>query len=195
MLADLFRGVSGGRNPGSSADEVFEKIVELERRQVQPRPGWWQTPVVAGRMYVEEVQKRYPYAFEAAKKTEKYEHVRLMNDDLRGGFAKLMAGSPYAEEIAALPKQQPWPDPENPEAAPKEHPLFPNHCCDAGLYAYRGAMHYLHREAAPEIKPKTPEWFVREEARIIERLQKRKNEAEPWLNRYDDDVFTMADDE
>lgn len=193
-LPDLYEAFSW-KKPGAPAEEVIEQIVQLEKRKfnfvrmVADTGG-------GGRMYVEEVQKRFPYSFEAAKKTEKYEHVRLMNDDLRGGFIKLMAGSPYAEEIAELPKKQPWPDPENPEAPPQEHPLFANHCCDAGLYAYRGAMHYLHREPTPQIQAKSPEWFAREEAQILERLQrKRKIEAEPWLNRYDDDVFVMPDDE
>lgn len=193
-LPDLYEAFSW-KKPGASADEVMEQIKKLEDR------GFNLTQMFAdtgggGRMFVEEVQKRYPYTFQPAKKTEKYEHVRLFNDDLRGGFVKLLPGSVYAEEIAELPKQQPWPDPENPEAPPKEHPLFANHCCDAGLYAYRGAMHYLHREPEKEIQAQSPEWFKREEARIIERLErKRKNDADPWLNRYDEDVFAYPDDE
>jgi hypothetical protein len=183
-LPELYEAFSW-KKPGASADEVIEQVKGLEARKFNLIKMVADTGG-GGKMYVEEVQRRYPYSFEPAKKSEKYEHVRLLNDDLRGGFLKLMAGSAYAGEIAVLPKKQPWPNPEDPEALPEEHPLFANHCCDAGLYSYRGAMHYLHREAPPVVKPQTPEWFAREERRIIETLEaKRKNEAEPWLNRYD----------
>lgn len=195
-LPDLYEAFSW-KKPGASADEVMSQIADLEKRfsftQMFADTGG------GGKMFVEEVQKRYPYSFLPAKKTEKYEHVRLFNDDLRGGFIKIQAGSPLADEIAKLPKQQPWPDPENPESPPVEHPGFPNHCCDAGLYAYRAVMHYLHRPEAPKVELKSPEWFKQEEAKIIEMLERKKNsEADPWLNRYDEDrggIFTYPDDE
>ncbi len=41
---------------------------------------------------------------------------------------------------------------DDPEALPREDVSCPNHCCDAGLYAYRAAWHYLHTE--DEVKPK-----------------------------------------
>lgn len=171
------------KKPGASMDEVMDQIGGLESR------GFNITQMFAdtgggGRMYVEEVMKRYPRSFQPAKKTEKYEHVLLMNGDLRGGFVQLAPGSVYAQEMAALPKKQPWPDPDDPQAPPSEDPRFPNHCCDAGLYSYRGAMHYLHRPEPELPKPNTDVWYKAQEAAIIRQLQAQKQESDQnWLDR------------
>ena len=102
-----------------------------------------------GRMYVDDVMNRYTRHFEAASKTEKYHHVMLMNDDMRVGTIKVVPGSPLQEELIGLMRDPDWPDPEKPDAPPTEDPSCPNHCADAGLYAFRAAMHYLPRDAKP----------------------------------------------
>jgi len=80
-----------------------------------------------GRMYVEDVMSRYSQVFEAAKKTEKSEHVRLMNDDFLSGRIKVQRGGSYAQELASLPKDPDW-DPYS--GKPQgEDPRFPNHLC------------------------------------------------------------------
>lgn len=183
------------KKPGASADEVIDEIVKLEQRKFNLVKMFADTGG-GGKMYVEEVQKRYPYSFEPAQKQHKYDHVRLLNDDLRGGFALLQAGSPYALEMAELPKDPDWPDPDKPEKPPTEDPRFPNHCCDAGLYAYRGAMHYLHRDAPEVILPATPAWYAREEARMLKVItDRRAKDHGTWLDRYDDGPSPMWEDE
>jgi len=116
------------KKSGALAAEVMEQIDRWEAQ------GYNIVKKVAdtgggGRMYVEEVMSRYSHVFEAAKKSEKYEHVRLLNDDLRVGRIKLKSGSPYHMEIRALPRDPDWPDPDKPEKPPTEHPGYPNHCC------------------------------------------------------------------
>lgn len=155
------------KKPGALAEEVVEQIDELESR------GFNFVAKVAdtgggGRMYVEEVMSRYSHVFEAAKKPEKYDHVRLFNDDLLTGFVKLQRDSVYAEEIAQLARDLDWPPPEKPEAPPREDPRCANHCSDAGLYAYRRAMHYLHRDAPEPVVRGTPAWHKAEEKRMLE---------------------------
>jgi hypothetical protein len=188
-LPDLYEAFSW-KKPGASADEVIEQIVALERR------GFNLTKMVAdtgggGRMYVEEVMKRYPYSFDPAKKADKYDHVRLLNDELRTGFVKLMYGSPYALEMAELPKAA-EPDDDKAEKAPKEDPRFANHCCDAGLYAFRGSMHYLHRDVVPDPRTRA----AKEEVRFVQRLENRRaTDGQTWLERYDVPSSTSWDDE
>lgn len=173
------------KKAGASIDEVHEQIVGLEKRgfnivrKVADTGG-------GGKMFVEEFQRRYPHAFEAAQKSQKYEHVRLMNDELRTGFVKLAVGSPYALEIAELPKAA-EPDDDKPERAPKEDPRFANHCADAGLYAFRGCMHFLHREAPAKPKPGSPEWRAEQEAAMLRAVERtRAKEGSTWLERFDD---------
>ncbi len=174
------------KKPGAGAEEVIEQIKGLEKR------GFNLVKMVAdtgggGKMYVEEIQKRYPYSFEAAQKPQKYQHVMMLNDELRTGFVKLQHGSPYALEMAELAKAPEPMDDDKEEKAPKEDPHFANHCCDAGLYAFRGAMHYLHRDTPPAIGHQTPAWFAREEAQMIAKLEKKRNkDGDTWLSRYDE---------
>lgn len=131
------------KKPGALANEVMEviQLQETEKNlkfieQVADTGG-------GGKMYVEEVMSRYSRKFTAAKKTEKYEHVRLYSDDLLVGRVKLRPGSPLQVEMSTLMRDPDWPDPDKPEAPPREDPRYPNHCCDASLYSYRAAWHYI----------------------------------------------------
>jgi hypothetical protein len=185
-LPDLYEAFSWKEPNVSSASKVIDQIVELEARRFNLIKMVADTGG-GGKMYVEDVQKRFPYAFEPAQKQHKYDHVRLLNDDLRGGFVKLAQGSPYALEMAELPKRTEPDDEKFEEKAPTEDPRFPNHCCDAGLYAYRGAMHFLHRDTPALIKPGTPEWYKTQEAILLANLEKKhKRDDKTWLDRYDD---------
>jgi hypothetical protein len=183
-LPNLYEAFSW-KKPGASMDEVMDQVIALERRKFNLAQLFADTGG-GGKMFVEEAMKRYPYAWSAAKKTDKYDHVRFMNDDLRGGFLQLQAGSPYALEMAELPRADELDEDDKPEKAPTEHPGFANHCCDAGLYAYRGSMHYLHRDPPTKVAPGTKEWFAKEEARIVSNIaQKRASKGDSWLDRYD----------
>jgi len=168
----------------SAMDEVMKQIGDLGSRGFNITTMYADTGG-GGRMYVDEVIKRYPYSFQPAKKSEKYEHVLLLNDELRSGHAKLRLGSSYAAEMTELPKKQPWPDPDDPQAPPQEDPRFANHCCDAGLYAFRGAMHYLHRDPPKKVAPNTSEWFRQQEAAMIQKIVDRKASADErdWLEK------------
>lgn len=183
--AELYEAFSW-KKPGALAPEVVGTIQELERRGVDGTPFNIVARVAdtggGGRMYVEEVTSRYSMAFEAAKKTDKYDHVRMYNDDLSGGLVKLRAGSPYSEEISVLLRDLDWPPPEKPEAPPREDPRCANHCSDAGLYGYRRAFHYLHRDEIVKPKRGTQSWFaaevIRMEQALVEQELKRRAEIE-----------------
>jgi hypothetical protein len=111
---------------GARAEEVMEVIERWEKlgmnfiAKVADTGG-------GGRMYVEDVMSRYSQVFEAAKKTEKLEHVRLMNDDFVTGRIKVQRGGGLAQEYSSLPKDPNW-DPDSGKP-PGEDPRFPNHRC------------------------------------------------------------------
>jgi hypothetical protein len=168
---------------GSIADTVMAQITALEKR------GFNFVAKVAdtgggGRMFVEEVMSRHKQSFEAAKKTDKYDHVRLMNDDFLSGRLKLMKGSAYVQEISQLPKDPNWPDPDKPEKPPTEDPRFENHCCDGALYSWRWAYAYLYEEQK-EVPKKGSEAFfdATEEKYISELTRNTERESEPWWER------------
>lgn len=187
-LPDLYEAYSW-KKPGAGIDEVIGQIDQLEQR------GFKFTEMVAdtqggGKMFVEETMRRYPkYAFNAAKKNDKPAHVRLFNDELRTGHIKVKRGSPYAQEICELPKDPDWLDEQKEgkaETPPYEDPRFANHCCDAGLYAWRSAIHYLHREPPEPILVNTPRWYSEREKEFIAKIEARlKRDAEKsWLDNY-----------
>lgn len=140
--SDSVYEVFSWKKPGvTDAGEIMDVIADVETRlglnliaQVADTGG-------GGRMYVEQVQQRYGRFFKPAQKTQKYEHVRLINEMLTSGRLKLIPNSNWATEMAALLKDDP--DPEKPEAPPKENPANPQHCCDAGLYGIREAFPHL----------------------------------------------------
>jgi hypothetical protein len=135
------------KKPGATAEEVMEVVKKWEGM------GFNFVAKVAdtgggGRMYVEDVMSRYSQVFEPAKKTEKLDHVRMMNDDFITGRLKVQRGSQYAMELSALPKDPDW-DPDSGKP-PGEDPRFPNHLCDALLYCWRWAFAHLDFTPASE---------------------------------------------
>lgn len=170
------------KKPGALAQDVMDQIATLERRgfnfiaKVADTGG-------GGRMYVEEVMSRYAQVFEPAKKSEKYEHVRLYNEDLLVGRMLLCPGSPLAQEIAQLPKDPDWPDPEKPEKPPTEDPRFPNHCADASLYAHRRAYHFLHTEK------RALSAGEKQDAALAALEKKLAEQTHPWWEPQDEEAF------
>ncbi len=155
------------KKPGARADEVVQQIEKWEQlgmdfiAKVADTGG-------GGRMYVEEVMSRYSHVFEKASKTDKLDHVRLMNDDLVSGFIKVQRGSLLAGEYSSLPKDPNW-DPDSGKP-PGEDPRFPNHCCDASLYSFRKAMAHFDFE------------LPREEESVADRIEREDEERLTRVN-------------
>ncbi len=161
---DLFEAFSW-KKPGALAVEVMSQIKDLEGigfnfvKMVADTQG-------GGKMYVEDVMSRFNYVFEPAAKSEKFMHSRLFNDDLREGHVKLRVGSPYADEISGLARDLDWPPEDKPDAPPREDPKCPNHCSDAGLYAYRASWHFLHTAEVAKPVRGSAAWVKAEEDQL-----------------------------
>lgn len=132
-----------------------------------------------GKLFVQQYARRFPgFPYEAAKKTEKYEHVILFNDDLKSSRIKLREGSELHQEMSTLPKD---PDVAE-ELSAKEDSRFPNHCCDSGLYGWRRGFHFLHTPEEDAPPPGTPAAFEAEAKRMEEQhVAEHQQQAEqPW---------------
>ncbi len=112
-----------------------------------------------GKLITEEARRRFGRHFEPAKKSEKYEHSRLFNDDLTASRVKLMEGSLLHAEMSILPTDVDSP----PGKPPREDPRYANHCCDAALYSWRACAHWLFEVEEEKPKPGTPEWAAKQE--------------------------------
>lgn len=179
-LPDLYEAYSW-KKPGALSQEVIDKIRELESRgfdfiaKVADTQG-------GGKMYVEDVMARYSQIFEPAKKSEKLQHVRLMNDDFKSGHIKVQRGGELETELKELPIDPDW----NPKSGepPKEAKNFANHLCDAGLYSWRKARHYWGESEKTKPKHGTQEFADEEEQRIEEAVAQRKYEEQELEDYY-----------
>lgn len=174
---NIYEAASWSEAENAGRVNVVKKIHEFEERfniewKVADTGG-------AGRLFVEEIQAREGLSFEAAKKTEKYHHVTLMNDDFLTGRIKCLEGSSYSQCIAALPKDPDW-EPES-GSPPKEDPRFPNHEADAGLYAWRRVSSYLATEAPKKkVKPGEAGYVDEQEAELLGRMEGNSEGKEWW---------------
>ena len=101
-----------------------------------------------GKAIAEEMRARFALPINAAKKTEKFAAIELLNSDLACGNFYIQEDSPIIEEWNHLVYSKDF---------KKEAPNCDNHISDATLYAFREARHYAWR-ARPNIPAKgTPE--------------------------------------
>lgn len=113
-----------------------------------------------GKKVAEELQTRTSIPIEAADKQRKLEHIEWLNDALRTGAMYAPSTSRFAQDCMLVE----W-DKSNPEK-PKVSARFHSDVCDAVLYAYVRALHWLHEPPkAPPPAINTPEWYAAEMAR------------------------------
>jgi hypothetical protein len=117
-----------------------------------------------GVMIIEGLQVRYGFNIEAAKKTEKAAHIRLMNAALRKATMMFKRGAcdPLTEQYQKL------------EMDPRteiERPQDPCDFADATLYAWRWTYAYTY--APPKEKPSITEQWRDKEREAFERTEKQ----------------------
>jgi hypothetical protein len=130
------------------------------------------------KMLCESMAATYGVHFEAAKKTEKHAHIKLLNSDLEHGRIKLPEDGALAEEYETLQ----WAGADR----KLEDPACANHAADAALYIWRYAYHHLWEARQDSPTPGTPEWWkhkVDEEERAFVQ-QRRESREKPWWGRY-----------
>lgn len=133
-----------------------------------------------GGVLVEEVAKRTGVRFEAAKKTERDAHVRLINDAYLSGKIKLRPGSPLHEEVSSLEKDPDWP-PFSAKPAPPR-PGQEDHCSDSHLYAYMLSYHWTHERAQRQPKKGTQEYYEAQEQELVEHEEEKaqRDDSRDW---------------
>jgi len=110
-----------------------------------------------GKKIADELTQRWGLRVNAAEKERKLEHIELLNDAMRTGVFHAKKDSRFAQDAMLVE----W-DKTNPEK-PKISERFHSDICDAVLYGYRRALHWLPRPEA-EVRPKvgTEEWHARQ---------------------------------
>lgn len=91
-----------------------------------------------GVMIAQDLQTRYGFPLEAAKKEERAAGIAGVNADMHEGRVKIHVSDPLVEEIRVLQ----WD-----EQKKNFDDRYEDHLCDAFLYAYRAAFHYRATKA------------------------------------------------
>lgn len=171
------RHVYDYKAPGLTIDEFIEQVYEVIDRYGRPDAIIADTAGGGSKMLIETLNQRYGLGVEAAKKTEKQDHIELVNSDLAAGSIKIIPGSDLANEMCGLQ----WDLSRDSKVVLartgrlREDPMCPNHLCDAFLYLYRYSYHFW--SVAPEVAltPNTEAyWKKMEEASIARVLARRR---------------------
>tara|TARA_Y100000310_G_scaffold340739_2_gene437562 strand:- start:606 stop:1118 length:513 start_codon:yes stop_codon:yes gene_type:complete len=162
--------------------EIAEKIKRLEERyrfvrSVVDTGG-------LGKMITEEMNKRFELNLFPAEKARKLDHITLMNSDFERGRIQVVKGprtEVYVDELDLLE----WDQGQMEKGRYKEAENCENHCCDAALYAWREALHYLHREQVPKPDFGSSEYFnaleIEMESDMIAKVQRvEDSEEQEW---------------
>jgi hypothetical protein len=132
----------------------------------------------AAKQSVLELQNRHGIALEATPKAPGYKvrAVNQWNADAKRGFIKVPKDMEVGKQMRALQ----W---KKQARGVIENPGQPNDRCDAHLYAYLKAVHFLELDAPPPLVEGSEAWW-REEARKAreahERANAPQNTLDPW---------------
>ncbi len=123
-----------------------------------------------GKKINEEISQRYGIYLEPADKNRKIEYIELMNADLTSGKIKVKESSIFAEESSLVQWDRDKSRPDKRVISDRYHSDF----CDAFLYAYREARHFLY-EAPPTIHARNTDAYMKElEEKEAERMEAKK---------------------
>ena len=173
------RHVYDFKQPGMTVDDFFDEVFAVIERFGRPDAIVADTAGGGSKMLIETLNQRYGLGIEPAKKTEKQDHIELVNSDFGAGRIKIIPGSDLAHELSGLQ----WDLSRESKLVLartgrlREDPSCPNHLCDALLYLYRYSYHYWSTAPQPGATPNTPQWWAEFEAKQLEAALKNRREG------------------
>lgn len=138
------------KHPQLTIDQIAERAKELEDTY-----GSFDARVAdtggLGKTVVASLASLYGIAFEAAKKSEKVDHIKLVNSDMLTGRIQVPRHSPLVEEWRTAQ----WEDGRKSVVDPN----CDDHASDAALYIWRYCYHHWSRAPELEATPGSTEWW------------------------------------
>lgn len=134
-----------------------------------------------GLKIAEELRRRYSLPIKAAEKQRKFEFLALLNDAMRTRRFFAQRDSRFVQDSFLLEWDR---DKTNGDKLIVSD-AFHSDVIDAVLYAYREALHWLHRPEVPKPKVGSPE----HDKMIVEQMEE---DARRQLDRNDDDPANWA---
>lgn len=150
------------KKAGMDVDDVVGRVLELVEKRGPYLAIVCDTGGL-GKMIAKTLTRKLKRTVEPAEKKDKAAFQAEMNGDLRKAKVKVLPDAQaIIDEWEVLQKDEEG----------EEDDRFPNHCADAGLYAYRKCRHYLWRPKELVPQPGSPEALERE-AREMEEADER----------------------
>lgn len=140
-----------------------------------------------GRMIVESLRMTYGISVEAAAKTDKNDHIEILNSEMKYGRVKIIPGTDLEDQLST----DAWDLSDNGKAELarmgrlKEDRKIPNDLTDAFLYAFRGCYHHFAK-ALQDVGPEqgSVEWYQEQEKLALDKARRQwKMEHSPMLQR------------
>lgn len=161
---DTFDVFSSERYPKLPLERAVDVVKEIEHDY----PGVLFIADPARMQLMQSLSAQADVHISPAEKAEKKDFIELVNRDLAAGRIRV-----YEPERSVLVKEMRalgWKTRTSGKIV--EDPAVPNDCCDAFLYAYRYALHWMFEQ--PEDAPKvgTADWYERQAKNM--RAKKRK---------------------
>lgn len=157
--------------------EIADEIGILRTKHGQFRRIVMDTGAL-GKAIAREITKRHGIPIVPAEKTEKYDYIELLNDDSRRGLSKIHRKD--AEQLRDERSRLQWDEDRR-----KEDKRFPNHVCDADLYAWRECRQWMHAAETPKPRKGSSEYLQKQademEQRALDKVdgEKGRNWWEP----------------
>lgn len=173
------RHVYDFKQPGMTIDDFIDEVFAVIERFGRPDFIVADTAGGGSKMLIETLNQRYGLGIEPAKKTEKQDHIELVNSDFAAGRIKIIPGSDLAHELSGLQ----WDLSRESKMVLartgrlREDPACPNHLCDALLYLYRYSYHFWSTAPVEATPHGTPQWWAEFEAQQLAAALKKRREG------------------
>ena len=162
------------KHPHLNIEEIADKCRELEQLF-----GFFDVRIVdtggLGKTILESLSAVYGIPCEAARKTDKHDHIKLLNADMEEGKIWVDPKSPLAQEWRLAQ----WED----ASRKRVDPNCADHASDAAMYLWRYAHHHFFRRVVAGPEKGTEQWWQEQERREEEAFRdqlKFERETPRW---------------
>lgn len=162
------------KHPHLLIDDVIDLIHRNIERFGRPETIAVDTGGSMAKSFAETLIHRYGLPVVAAKKTDKFDYIELLNGDFAAGRVKIVEKTSLEDQLCSV--QYDLSLGSRSELAHKgrlrEDPACPNDVTDAFLYMWRECHHHFAREGKKELQPGSVEWWLEKERAALAKARR-----------------------
>lgn len=144
-----------------------------------------------GKKISEELQKRYSLPITSAEKSRKFEYIEILNDAMRTGRFFAKESSAFAQDCMMVEWDKDKSNGDKLVVSDKFH----SDICDAVLYAFREALHWLYEPEIPKANMRDRNQYISHTQKLMDEHLERQIQTQKAHERGEDIESTMGMDE